>query len=240
MPQNIRVKEVLPSAGEKKPTVIIDDKGARLGGFQPGLQDLKAGDLISAELKIDGKYNNIVSFEVLEKASSAGVAAARPSSPAEIDSHFRIAALESAVALSAGRIQTVAVILDTADAFYDWLTRKPPFPGRAGSGGKPAAGKSSRVEAIEKKTQPSGHEADITQGPYIDADWLAESLKTLVSRYPDIWNEEAIMSYMDKTYKVGGTTILDKAAGLDQAKANHFVQRVQQAIDAKEVNKGQR
>lgn len=65
--QKIFIKEVNPSTAENKPTIIVDDTGAKMSGFDFALKDLNPGDVIEAELQVKGKYTNIISFNMLEK-----------------------------------------------------------------------------------------------------------------------------------------------------------------------------
>lgn len=115
--QKIIVKEVTPSSGENKPTIIVDNTGAKMSGFESGLKDLTPGDTIEAELEIKGKYVNIKSFNLLQKASHQSVA----KSEANVDTQLRITALELAVKYSDTRSEP-AQVFNHADSFYDWLT----------------------------------------------------------------------------------------------------------------------
>lgn len=64
----ITVAKVKPSQGDKSPTIIVDDTGAKMSGFDTGLKKLQPGDIIDVELKPKGNYLNIISFKSLEKA----------------------------------------------------------------------------------------------------------------------------------------------------------------------------
>ena len=64
----ITIKEVSPSTGDKKPTIIVDDTGAKMSGFDTALKDLNPGDIIEVDLKPKGSYMNIVSWSLVQKA----------------------------------------------------------------------------------------------------------------------------------------------------------------------------
>jgi len=145
--QKVKVVEVHPSTGENKPTVIVDAKGTRMSGFVAGLKELAPGDLINVELKAEGKYINIVSFEVIEKAlhhmSLGATEIIIP--PAELDCRNNIAALEAASALAvAGHIEVEAII-SRAETFRDWLK------GASIAAGKPA----NQSAKAESKNMPA-------------------------------------------------------------------------------------
>lgn len=130
--QKVRIAKVEPAVGDNKPTWLTDDKAARMSGFQAGLKDLAPGDLINAELEVKGKYINIISFELLEKAQAreAGHIAPSGMTRAEIDSHINITALQCACNLAAaGKIALDEVLIE-ADRFGRWLKRigKPGIP----------------------------------------------------------------------------------------------------------------
>lgn len=123
----ITVKTVKPAEADNHPTVITDETGATMSGFDSGLKDIQPGDVIDVELKPKGKYLNIVSFKVLEKsAPSHSGGAKQEASPEEIESRYRIAALQCAVSLvAAGKIGDMRETLIHADQYYCWLTDKP-------------------------------------------------------------------------------------------------------------------
>jgi len=74
--QKIRVSRVesKPVAKGRTMVAVFDEKDTRFSGFHASLQEIIAGDLINAEIQVDGKYNNILSFEFIEKAPRGAVA----------------------------------------------------------------------------------------------------------------------------------------------------------------------
>jgi hypothetical protein len=69
--QKIKVAKVESKTVKNGGTMVIvtDDKGAKFSGFHKSLQDIRGGDTINAEIQVEGQYNNIMSFEFLERAS---------------------------------------------------------------------------------------------------------------------------------------------------------------------------
>jgi hypothetical protein len=62
---------------ESKPTpkggtvvAIYDDKNTRFSGFLKELQDVQEGDIIEADIQVDGKYNNIVALGKIIKSGT--------------------------------------------------------------------------------------------------------------------------------------------------------------------------
>jgi len=74
---------------------IFDEKDTRFSGFHASLQEVIAGDLINAEIQVDGKYNNILSFEFIEKAPRGlAPASSKPPSAPDAQIQFEIIRLE--------------------------------------------------------------------------------------------------------------------------------------------------
>lgn len=65
MSQDFIVKEIKPSTGDNKPTIVITEDGSRLSGFQDGLKSLTPGTKFKAETKIEKGYINISKYEVI-------------------------------------------------------------------------------------------------------------------------------------------------------------------------------
>jgi len=136
----ITVKEIKPAVDDKHPTVITDDTGAVMSGFDTALKDVHPGDILDVELKPKGKYLNIVSFKVLEKAA-VSASPGTETSPAreytrriemEIDARYRTTALECATRFIAGENATEKTVLGAADEFYHWLRQGAGVPGYIG------------------------------------------------------------------------------------------------------------
>src|SRR3990167_6179245 len=125
----ITIKEIKPAADDKHPTVITDDTGAVMSGFDTALKEVHAGDVLDVELKPKGKYLYIVSFKVLEKAAVSASPGIEPS-PAqdytrrvemEIDARYRTTALKCATRFVTGENATEKTVLGAAGEFYSWL-----------------------------------------------------------------------------------------------------------------------
>lgn len=68
--QEIRVKEIKGplGKGERKFYALKDEKGAEFTTFDAKVSKITPGSLISAEIKIEGKYNNITDWKLIEDA----------------------------------------------------------------------------------------------------------------------------------------------------------------------------
>jgi hypothetical protein len=116
--QKITVKEIIPSPGDNKPTIITDTSGTKMSGFESGLKTLKPGDIIDVEIEVKGKFVNIKSYKPLEQAPPAGP----PSGQAtDANIQYRITALTLAVHYTDAKHEP-AQVFTHADSFYDWLT----------------------------------------------------------------------------------------------------------------------
>ena len=142
----ITIKEIKPAADDKHPTVITDDTGAVMSGFDTALKEVHAGDVLDVELKPKGKYLNIVSFKVLEKAA-VSASPGTETSPAreytrriemEIDARYRTTALECAARFVTGENATETTVLGAADEFYHWLRQGAVIPVSEGQVSTPA------------------------------------------------------------------------------------------------------
>lgn len=154
--QRYTIKEVKPAPADGKPTIVIDDTGAKMSGFDTGLKELCVGDVIEVELKPKGNYLNIVDWRLVEKA---GQAAAVPVERGgwgadEIDARYRIAALEGAVETSkiyrpVGEQTPMDYLAEMADCLYGWLKRGRPAAVKAGP--KQEAGEAVKEAAVEEE-----------------------------------------------------------------------------------------
>lgn len=116
--QKIKVAKVSqkPVANGGTMVLVEDDKGARFSGFDKSLQEIKEGDIINAEIQVDGKYNNIKSFELVEHGTLI-------EPPEPLDS--RAESIEKQVSLKCACETlpegTAVDILIRANMFFRWL-----------------------------------------------------------------------------------------------------------------------
>jgi len=68
--QQFTIKTITPGKDEKSPTVIMSTDGARMSGFDKKLAALVPGTIIEVELEINGKFNNIKKWHLLQEAKS--------------------------------------------------------------------------------------------------------------------------------------------------------------------------
>ena len=66
--------------------------------------------------------------------------------------------------------------------------------------------------------------------PKYDKEWLTESLKTLGERNEKVWNEENILSFMKKLYKVETPTVLEAVDKLELGMLKNFLTRIQEGL----------
>lgn len=64
----------------------------------------------------------------------------------------------------------------------------------------------------------------------LDMDWLKESLSTLKNKVPKTWGNANLLAYMKVSYGLEGTDPLEIAKRLDQPKAKHFYDKVNDAL----------
>ncbi len=143
--QRINVKRVETKPG--KPgvpgilVIIHDDKDAKFSAFSnkvPDLDKVVAGDVISADIQIDGKFANIISFEVIEhsQASPAVQPAANPSSTTKEDwaekDRVERRSIERQVSVKVAAeyrgMASVEELLQNAEAIYQWISGESPSP----------------------------------------------------------------------------------------------------------------
>lgn len=136
----ITIAKIEPAAGDNHPTIITDDTGAKMSGFAPALRELRPGDVIDVEIKPKGKYLNITSFKVIEKAALRQAQGERNDVPdssqamaheytrrveRDIDARYRTAALKEAVNWELrSEDATMTTVLMAADEFYRWLSKR--------------------------------------------------------------------------------------------------------------------
>lgn len=70
--QNIKVKEVRGplGKGDKKFYAVVDEKGGEFTTFDTKVKNIPPGSIIKIDPKIDGKYVNIASWEMVEEAAN--------------------------------------------------------------------------------------------------------------------------------------------------------------------------
>ncbi len=124
--QKITVKEVKGplGRGEKKFFAVVDEKGAEFTTFDTKIQNVSPGSVLEIELKIEGKYINIVEWKIIEE----GQPTQTPSSPTtdriRIYADFKIAAIQVAGRLAAaGKIEEKDMSA-CASGIYQWLTSR--------------------------------------------------------------------------------------------------------------------
>ena len=66
---------------------------------------------------------------------------------------------------------------------------------------------------------------------YIDLAVLEDNLNELRKKHVDWADEKNLLSYMKKTYKKEGASVLEVAAQLDKGSAAHFMNQIQNTIE---------
>lgn len=66
----------------------------------------------------------------------------------------------------------------------------------------------------------------------IDKRWFTDSLETIQKHKGEAWSSVKILRYLVVSYKAGGTTINEAVSNLGQEAADHFVKKMQEALDS--------
>lgn len=122
--QKIMVKEVKGplGKGEKKFFAVVDEKGAEFTTFDTKIQKVSPGSVLEIELKIEGKYINIVEWKVIEEGRPTQAQSSPTTDRTRIYADFKIAAIQVAGRLAAaGKIEQ-AEIQTCANQIYTWLS----------------------------------------------------------------------------------------------------------------------
>ncbi len=132
--QKITIAEVNPKSTKTGGTfyMITDSKGAKFSGFGSELGTYKAGDIIEADIEVDGKYTNIKASHLVQSGPATlpkdPLPAERESykaDPAKIISMERQAAariaFEFGINTSPDGIWTMREALKSAEAIYQWI-----------------------------------------------------------------------------------------------------------------------
>ena len=148
--QKITVKEIKGplGRGEKKFFAVVDEKGTEFTTFDTKIKDVTIGSILEVELKVEGKYVNIVEWKVIEEGKPVQTQSSPPTDRIRIYADFKIAAIQVAGRLAAaGKIEEKD-IPPCASSIYQWLTsRDKTEPPKA----------SAKEETIEKAWQGMGH-----------------------------------------------------------------------------------
>jgi len=124
--QNITVKEVKGplGKGEKKFFAVVDAKGAEFTTFDTKIKNVAPGSILEIELRVEGKYLNIVEWKVIEEGKPTQAQSSPAPDRTRIYADFKIAAIQVAGRLAAaGKIEQ-AEIQTCADQIYAWLSKQ--------------------------------------------------------------------------------------------------------------------
>jgi len=167
MSQKIKVANIEITSGEKDGTkwtriIVVGDDGSKLNTFEPAASSLQAGDIIEGEIEVKGKYTNLKSFKVVEKATI-------PTTPEvkmngyhrdegqQISIERQVSAklaVELLIASKAEKavltLQTIADGIVMAERFYQWIHNGtlPKLSVNA-----PETSQDKQEEALEKKQE---------------------------------------------------------------------------------------
>ena len=124
--QKITVKEIKGplGRGEKKFFAVVDEKGAEFTTFDTKIQNVSPGSVLEIELKIEGKYINIVEWKVIEEGKPTQALGSPTTDRIRMYADFKIAAVQVAGRLAAaGKIEEKD-IPPCANSIYQWLTSR--------------------------------------------------------------------------------------------------------------------
>lgn len=107
---------------------------------------------------------------------------------------------------------------------------------------KESATKKATKKTAKKTSQKDSPEEQEVKSPdkpetperlgLIDALWFRESLKKIQEKKGDAWSDEKLLNYLTISYKVEGKTVEEAIANLSQQAADHFVKKMQEALDS--------
>ena len=142
--QKITVKEVKGplGKGEKKFFAVVDEKGTEFTTFDTKIKSVTIGSILEIELKVEGKYVNIVEWKVIEEGQSAQNQSQPKADRTRIYADFKIAALQVAGRLAAADKIDKDEIATCADQIYAWLA------GRGKTAPEKAPGDDKSTEAM--------------------------------------------------------------------------------------------
>lgn len=113
--QKITVKEVKGplGRGENKFYAVVDDKGAEFTTFDAKIKQVIPGSVLEAELRIDGKYINIVEWKLVEEAPHVGA------TPADTNALLEQTRVVTRAQLQVATIQELGALLRAGMASQD-------------------------------------------------------------------------------------------------------------------------
>lgn len=218
-----------PTAKGSTMTAIFDDKDTRFSGFAPELMSLKEGDLINAEIEVKGKYNNILSAEVVEH-SETPAPAAKPAYRQDSDDPTKRRSIERQTSLNAAvsiwsatnpHGITTGQVIEVAEEFYQWVSQGKMPP----TAGKEASVTTETMKGAFKSSSAPVAKTEGTVGkatPIIDMVWLKESINTLQ------WSD--VGKYLKQKYNVTGVTVTQMVNSLRPDQQKEFAGEVEDRL----------
>ena len=140
--QKFKIAEIILPKDDKGPTILKDEAGTTISGFDTKLKDLTRGTEIEVEIVVKGKYNNIKEWTLVSLApgpTAPSPAADLATIKAMIAAYQRTMALAQACTLAAAGKIELDQVNDYAARFYTSLsgqrgstsTRPPPITSTA-------------------------------------------------------------------------------------------------------------
>jgi hypothetical protein len=237
--QKINVKKVECKPGKTGVLVIVhDDKDAKFSAFTnkvPDLDKVIAGDVIEAEIQIDGKYANIISFKLLEHGTAPALSAdtgTTKNDKTERDSYEAQTAFKGIIELFTGNnfwqgSPIEDEVYQSARVAIDWAVNK--------------LGGELKTEPIKREPvvhavkplpntpdkQQDGQETGDKPLP-IDWDWLTETMGIIH------WTPKSAISHLQNVIKADVVKDDLKATvkKLSKEKAETFVKKLNEMREA--------
>ena len=139
--QRFTAKEVKPSPGENKPTIIKTEDGSSLSGFQSSLKDMKPGAVFECETEIKKGYVNVKGEPVIIQAGTGaqtqafavtenGYKKEDPAKTASIETMNAITNVMTAITHWQGPENPPAKLVDLFDRALAWCDSRIPLPGK--------------------------------------------------------------------------------------------------------------
>jgi len=81
-------------------------------------------------------------------------------------------------------------------------------------------------------SEPLGPQVSPPMLGFIDAQWFRENLTVIQKHKGEAWSSDKLLNYITKSYKVKGETIEQAVANLSKEAADHFVRKMEDALES--------
>ncbi len=235
----IEVKEGDNARGHWRNFILTGEDGTKVSTFDTSASSLKEGDTLEAEIELKGKFANLKTFKMIEKALE------KTPEPHQLGGNARDESIERQVAAKiVGELLTAKIIgLDhtLAKGVIKWLSNKldvndlrgekptePPKPVPETPQSTPSPAKAESKVEVPPEVATLGEEVKkkVEGDSNVNQQWLEENWVKLAM--PD---KRAIRAWTVSKVAIKSEKIADMAAQLNQVDALLFVERVQKCVN---------